>query len=673
MKRSNLAVLLTALLPTPLSAQDISVRSGMHVSDQAEIELDRIAEPVTITLLPGVDPLAAAKELCGSTSPTYRKLLTAANPPGTLAISDARRTVKFPACFVVSRNLSVPVIKGETLKSFADRTVGLSGKRTVSNLLRWNMPLGDLKKSASGVDASAMILDVDAFSALTVPNATQPAIYSLRPEAAQNPQTAVEGLREASNLVAAPEQVDLKDELWLESNIPAPGIAVPCTAASTRVTAANWPFDAAALREALLRNDRHRQRVTGDAALDKTILAVADNGIDGFGTLFPKPLFKLNLIDSSENGVDEDQNDFPDDVYGTSVMMRGRQPIVLGGKDPWHGTHMTGLAVGGLAFRQATEAIGAQPVQRLQLIAIGMVQQKTSPTAAGINLVSYPMPNDAVNEAFDYARKRQAHILSLSVSTPEKQTILFGKLSGQEILLVAAAGNWATRFSTGSLRYPAAFGGVPSMIMPVPVVSVAAHDSNGCLASFSGRGERNVDLAAPGTDLLSNDVGGATRIASGTSQATAITAFAAALVRAEGVHDPMRVKFRLIASADPQPGLEGHVFARGSLNIRNAISRYDDILQLRGEPEQDFGTITPRITPAMACNDLTNNDRGEVLKVWRAPGSTPLLRVLVYFANGNLEYRTCVPARTSFHFESATGGVSRDFDVMEAANLIPSN
>lgn len=91
------------------------------------------------------------------------------------------------------------------------------------------------------------------------------------------------------------------------------------------------------------------------------------------------------------------------------------------------------------------------------------------------------------------------------------------------IVLVAAAGNSGPDEDT--VRYPAKFGSV--------IAVAATNDSDG-IASWSSRGEE-VELAAPGVNILSTYTGSSYRELSGTSMASPHAAGTAALAIAEGL------------------------------------------------------------------------------------------------------------------------------------------
>lgn len=106
------------------------------------------------------------------------------------------------------------------------------------------------------------------------------------------------------------------------------------------------------------------------------------------------------------------------------------------------------------------------------------------------------------------------------------------------IIVVAAAGN--SSLNTDKYpHYPSGYNGV---------ISVAAIDSSGNLASYSNHGARSVDIAAPGSQVLSCDYRGGYMPLSGTSMATPHVSGLLALMLQQG-NTPAQATKKLYSSA----------------------------------------------------------------------------------------------------------------------------
>ncbi len=143
-------------------------------------------------------------------------------------------------------------------------------------------------------------------------------------------------------------------------------------------------------------------------------------------------------------------------------------------------------------------------------------------------------------------------------------------------LFVVAAGNYASgatgEICAGMSVFPACWHDRKNLI----VVTATRLDGATMLTPEGKLEGANwsptaVHLAAPGEGYHAAAVGKSYAPARGTSFATPLVTAAAALLYAQNLTDPWVIKQRLIATADPQPGLAGRVFA-GRINIKRALA-----------------------------------------------------------------------------------------------------
>ncbi len=216
------------------------------------------------------------------------------------------------------------------------------------------------------------------------------------------------------------------------------------------------------------------------------VVAVLDTGIDTSHPDLAPNLF-VNPGEVAGDGIDNDNNGFPDDVNGWNFVNDSANVT----DDNGHGTHVAGtigavgnnsLGVSGVAWN-----VKLLPVKVLDSTGAGTdaqiiagINYVTSLKDAGINIV-------AINESLSG--------VSFPFDVVENNAV---KAAGEAgILDVVAAGNDSSNIDS-SFVDPAKF----SLNVPT-VVTVAATDNQGKLAAFSNFGSASVDLAAPGVNILS--------------------------------------------------------------------------------------------------------------------------------------------------------------------------
>ena len=196
--------------------------------------------------------------------------------------------------------------------------------------------------------------------------------------------------------------------------------------------------------------------------------------------------------------------------------------------DHFHGTHCAGI------IRDATpDNVKILPVKALD--------------CGGTSTFSI------LSESITYAADSEAHILSMSFGGGHGElftdAVSYALSKGKT--LVASAGNNAFDLEY-SPSYPACSPGV---------IAVAATDETDFPAYFSNYGTR-IDLAAPGSNIVSSVPGGGFRALSGTSMACPLVAACAALLKSEDMTrttDDLRELLHTHTRDAYTPGRDDHV------------------------------------------------------------------------------------------------------------------
>lgn len=265
------------------------------------------------------------------------------------------------------------------------------------------------------------------------------------------------------------------------------------------------------------------------------------------------------------NGVDDDGNGFADDTNGWDFANNDRT-VYDGGSDgsqDWHGTHVAGT-------------IGAER-DGVGVVGVNWDVTMISAKFLGPNGGSLDNAVRALDYVVDLKTRHGLNIVATNNSWggggySQALYDAIQRSGNAGILFVAAAGN-ASSNNDGSPAYPASYD-LPS------ILSVAAIDSAGRLASFSNYGKNSVDIAAPGVNINSTFPVATYGALSGTSMATPHVTGAAALFASKYLAErgtlpsPALMKESLLGSAIPTGSVSGLVLSGGRLNIPGALA-YD--------------------------------------------------------------------------------------------------
>ncbi|MCL1819486.1 MAG: S8 family serine peptidase [Oscillospiraceae bacterium] len=207
-----------------------------------------------------------------------------------------------------------------------------------------------------------------------------------------------------------------------------------------------------------------------------------------------------------------------------------------------HGTHVAGTI--GAVGNNFIGVTGVSWVVRLASLKIG---GNVFDMAAAIN-------------AIDYANRNRIQIINSSWGSRFFSSSLKYAIDNYDGLLVVSAGNNGSNNDIMPVY--------PSSYDSENIISVAAADQNDNLASFSNYGEISVDIAAPGTDILSTALGSGYTYMSGTSMAAPHVAGAAALLKGYRPElTALEIKDIILSNADKKAQYLGKVLTGGTINI----------------------------------------------------------------------------------------------------------
>ncbi|OYZ17276.1 MAG: subtilase [Bdellovibrio sp. 28-41-41] len=289
------------------------------------------------------------------------------------------------------------------------------------------------------------------------------------------------------------------------------------------------------------------------------IVAVIDTGVNYKSKDLAGNMWMNQAEKNGKKGVDDDNNGFVDDIYGWNFVPGAKNP-----SDPLddqgHGSHCSGT-------------IGATGNDKYGIVGVAW---KTKIMALKFLGADGSGSLDAALQAIDYATKNGAKVLSNSWGGGEYSEILkeaIERTNKAGAIFVAAAGNNSSN-NDKEENYPANYD-VPN------VLSVAAIDNKGQLASFSNYGKNKVHIGAPGVNIYSTILKGYDSW-SGTSMATPHVSGAAVLVASQyPTMTGVQIKETLLNAAKPNKALRNKVSTAGNLDV------YAALMQTKVEPDPE--------------------------------------------------------------------------------------
>lgn len=299
------------------------------------------------------------------------------------------------------------------------------------------------------------------------------------------------------------------------------------------------------------------------------VVAVIDSGID-----YTHPDLSANIYSNpgevAGNSTDNDHNGYANDVRGWDFVNNDADPM----DDTNHGTHVAGI----IGARGNNGAGGSGVCWQVKLLPVKCLNSQGNGTSSD------------VAEGLAYAALMGATITnnswqSYGNSQTLQETVDAGCAAG--ILFVGAAGNDGMTLGSSFSLTPAFFRNPVQM-------TVAATDHNDALASYSNRGTTMVDLAAPGSNILSTTPGSGYQQLSGTSMSTPMVAGACALLKSyRPLLTAAQIKDAIMQNVDVIPALATVCSSSGRLNVNKALLSVQRLywsggLDARGAPGGPF-------------------------------------------------------------------------------------
>lgn len=293
------------------------------------------------------------------------------------------------------------------------------------------------------------------------------------------------------------------------------------------------------------------------------------------------------------NDIDDDGNGYVDDVYGINATTGSGDPM----DEQGHGTHTSGTFAG-----VGDNGIGVVGVAwNARIMALKFASQDPEGFVSdAVTCIDYVLQQKAAGAADVRVVNASWNVADYSIALRES----IAALGDANVVFCAAAGN----FSVDNDAVPT----YPANYDCTNIITVGATDQDDELAFFSCFGRRNVDLAAPGVDILSTVPGDQYAAWMGTSMATPHVAGAVALLAAQDRpgDTPARIRGRLMGTV-VDLGLP--LASRGRLDVAGAVLAttdtrgprcgVKDATATRGERGRvwlrDYDVLSPRVTTTL--------------------------------------------------------------------------
>lgn len=316
-------------------------------------------------------------------------------------------------------------------------------------------------------------------------------------------------------------------------------------------------------------------------------IGIIDTGIDINHPDLKNNIWK-NPGEIPGDGIDNDKNGYIDDIYGWDFVNNNNS--VYDGTGDSHGTHVAGTIAA--AKNNTIGVAGVAP--KVKVMSLKFLGNNGGTISNAI-------------KAIEYAKNKGVKITNNSWGGGGFSQTLYSAIQQSNSLFIAAAGNNGNNTDQTPM-YPAAYN-------LSNILSVASITNKGSLSSFSNYGKTSVDVAAPGTDILSTLPNNSYGFYSGTSMATPHVSGVAALIQsAYPSYSPIEIKNKIMNNTSPLSTLTNKVLTGGLINAGKALQTYQSIAY-EAEPNNDLVSANSLPFNTPLNGSLNQNDTQDIFKL----------------------------------------------------------
>ncbi|WP_095118879.1 S8 family serine peptidase [Pseudomonas sp. Irchel s3f10] len=558
----------------------LAIRAVSEPSPQIARLIDKIAEPIIVKPDQGATLRQTITQHCGSISPAYIDLLQETSDPIPLDQPLDQGEIKLPACLYYSSSKApeITVRKGDNaFDLYRMRTGGGGTEKEIAEYFQ--SPVDSLRNLQIG-------------KKLPAPSITLPVTLLARPGS----EALLTELRQLD-----PQGTAFREPPVVQGEI-VMGVPTSEIAARGDCDSPSEPLNGEAIYQAYVFSKNLARSDEINVEGGRANLAIVDNGFFGALPVYP--------ISKAFEGSPFKSRYFKSDSVNTiaaTFTLGGMQPInytyeVKPTPDSGHGTHVTGIALGGPQLKPYLEKLDDDPWVSVTTLNIGR-GEKTLVKGAYELMIS-----NLLREEYQIVNLSITHDGTTNTNIKDIYNNLF-RTAKSTLFVVAAGNNWGADVANKGIL-PAALGGTKNP----NVITVAAIDGKHKLTNFSNIGVNSVDMAAPGCQISSwiantNEI----TVISGTSQATpAITNGTALQLSLAVKASPETLKNRAISSGDLLPESErGKTVYEVSSNPARSLLMFQDYLDVEDGALHrtllgSIQNMTPITCPAHSSKDRKN-------------------------------------------------------------------
>jgi subtilisin family serine protease len=299
-----------------------------------------------------------------------------------------------------------------------------------------------------------------------------------------------------------------------------------------------------------------KQRTLGENQENEVFVALIDTAVD-FSHEDLSGIQWVNKAEVADDGIDNDHNGYIDEINGWDFVA----DVDISGENIFdeHGTLCAGIIA---AKHNGLGIDGIAAFSKVQIMSLSVLSSTGLPIAEG--------NEEDLVAAINYAESMGADVCNLSLEMDSPSEKLRHAILGSDMLFVVSSGNNDNAIFNINIDkkpvYPASFG----FDNAICVTSVGA---DGKLSSFSNKGNKTVDVAAPGDCIISTGLNNEYHYFSGCSAAVPfVTGVAATLFSINKETSPSDVKDAILSSVVKNDYLIGKIKSEGIIDGATALS-----------------------------------------------------------------------------------------------------